>query len=133
MRCIQRRNPVKLQPLGSRRGDGSTVKRAGQIRCSDRARWAVQREFNRRILNTFAARCIEMAGPQHRLLIVNAGVGAERGLQRTAPRRALARHGVGGTRDPFRSHVASAALRSRTKPLATSTKSRTTRENSPSR
>ena len=39
--------------------DGSTVTLAGQIQCRDSARWPVQREFNRRILNEFTARGIE--------------------------------------------------------------------------
>lgn len=61
--------------------DGSTVKLAGQIRCSDGARWRVQREFNRRILNEFSARGIELADPQRRFLIVNTGARPEPRLQ----------------------------------------------------
>ncbi|KIG03758.1 mechanosensitive ion channel domain-containing protein [Caballeronia concitans] len=51
--------------------DGSTVTLAGQIQCRDSARWPVQREFNRRILNEFTARGIEIANPQRNFVIVN--------------------------------------------------------------
>ncbi|MDR5797406.1 mechanosensitive ion channel [Caballeronia sp. LZ008] len=53
--------------------DGSTVTLAGQIQCRDSARWPVQREFNRRILNEFTARGIEIANPQRNFVIVNGG------------------------------------------------------------
>ncbi len=48
--------------------DGSAVTLAGQIQCRDSARWGVQREFNRRILDQFSARGIEIANPQRQLL-----------------------------------------------------------------
>jgi small-conductance mechanosensitive channel len=48
--------------------DGSAVMLAGQIQCRDTARWGVQREFNRRILDQFSARGIEIANPQRHLL-----------------------------------------------------------------
>lgn len=48
--------------------DGSAVTLAGQIQCRDSARWGVQREFNRRILDQFGARGIEIANPQRHLL-----------------------------------------------------------------
>jgi small-conductance mechanosensitive channel len=48
--------------------DGSAVTLAGQIQCRDTARWGVQREFNRRILDQFNARGIEIANPQRHLL-----------------------------------------------------------------
>ncbi|WP_250509999.1 mechanosensitive ion channel domain-containing protein [Caballeronia sp. GACF4] len=51
--------------------DGSTVTLAGQIQCRDSTRWPVQREFNRRILNEFTARGIEIANPQRNFVIVN--------------------------------------------------------------
>ena len=38
-----------LQLWGVDRVDGSTMTLAGQIVCTDGARWAVQREFNRRV------------------------------------------------------------------------------------
>jgi moderate conductance mechanosensitive channel len=50
--------------------DGSTVTLAGQIQCSDSSRWPVQREFNRRILNEFTAKGIEIANPQRNFVIV---------------------------------------------------------------
>jgi moderate conductance mechanosensitive channel len=48
--------------------DGSAVTLAGQIQCRDSARWGVQREFNRRIVDQFSARGIEIANPQRQLL-----------------------------------------------------------------
>jgi small-conductance mechanosensitive channel len=48
--------------------DGSAVTLAGQIQCRDTARWGVQREFNRRILERFRERGIEIANPQRNLL-----------------------------------------------------------------
>jgi small-conductance mechanosensitive channel len=48
--------------------DGSAVTLAGQIQCRDTARWGVQREFNRRILDQFSARGIAIANPQRHLL-----------------------------------------------------------------
>jgi small-conductance mechanosensitive channel len=48
--------------------DGSAVTLAGQIQCRDTARWGVQREFNRRIVDRFRERGIEIANPQRNLL-----------------------------------------------------------------
>lgn len=48
--------------------DGSAITLAGQIQCRDSARWGVQREFNRRILDQFGERGIEIANPQRHLL-----------------------------------------------------------------
>jgi len=48
--------------------DGSAVTLAGQIQCRDTTRWGVQREFNRRILERFSERGIEIANPQRHLL-----------------------------------------------------------------
>ncbi|MFM0643529.1 mechanosensitive ion channel [Paraburkholderia bryophila] len=48
--------------------DGSAVTLAGQIQCRDSARWGVQREFNRRILNRFSELGIAIANPQRHLL-----------------------------------------------------------------
>ncbi|SAL11775.1 MscS mechanosensitive ion channel [Caballeronia terrestris] len=53
--------------------DGSTVTLAGQIQCRDSARWPVQREMNRRILNEFTARGIEIANPQRNFVVVSNG------------------------------------------------------------
>ena len=52
------------------RVDGSTVTLAGQIQCRDSARWGVQREFNRRILDKFTERGIEIANPQRNFVIL---------------------------------------------------------------
>ncbi len=49
--------------------DGASVTLAGQIQCRDSSRWPVQREFNRRIVETFRAKGIEIANPQRSLLI----------------------------------------------------------------
>jgi hypothetical protein len=38
------------------------------MQCRDSARWGVQREFNRRILDQFRERGIEIANPQRNLL-----------------------------------------------------------------
>jgi small-conductance mechanosensitive channel len=48
--------------------DGSAVTLAGQMQCRDTARWGVQREFNRRIVERFRERGIEIANPQRNLL-----------------------------------------------------------------
>jgi small-conductance mechanosensitive channel len=66
--------------------DGSTVTLAGQIQCRDSARWPVQREFNRRILNEFTARGIEIANPQRNFVIVNGGTqeGTQEGVHDAA-------------------------------------------------
>jgi moderate conductance mechanosensitive channel len=57
--------------------DGSTVTLAGQIQCRDSARWGVQREFNRRILDRFTERGIEIANPQRSFVIVKGGEAGE--------------------------------------------------------
>jgi small-conductance mechanosensitive channel len=48
--------------------DGSAITLAGQIQCRDTARWGVQREFNRRIVDQFRERGIAIANPQRHLL-----------------------------------------------------------------
>ncbi|SIT41211.1 Small-conductance mechanosensitive channel [Paraburkholderia ribeironis] len=48
--------------------DGSAVTLAGQMQCRDTARWGVQREFNRRIVDRFSERGIEISNPQRNLL-----------------------------------------------------------------
>ncbi|MFM0143843.1 mechanosensitive ion channel family protein [Paraburkholderia sp. RL18-085-BIA-A] len=48
--------------------DGSAVTLAGQMQCRDTARWGVQREFNRRIVDRFREGGIEIANPQRHLL-----------------------------------------------------------------
>jgi small-conductance mechanosensitive channel len=49
--------------------DGAAVTLAGQIQCRDSSRWPVQREFNRRIFDTFRAKGIEIANPQRSMLV----------------------------------------------------------------
>ncbi|OZI21448.1 hypothetical protein CAL26_19430 [Bordetella genomosp. 9] len=49
--------------------DGSMVTLAGQMRCSDKGRWGVQREINRRILERFRELGIEIANPRASLLL----------------------------------------------------------------
>jgi moderate conductance mechanosensitive channel len=56
--------------------DGAAVTLAGQIQCRDSARWAVQREFIRRILDEFQTRGIEIANPQRSILVQGNGAAA---------------------------------------------------------
>ncbi|MCG5075581.1 mechanosensitive ion channel family protein [Paraburkholderia tagetis] len=49
--------------------DGASVTLVGQIQCNDSARWGVQREFNRRVLERFTERGIELANPQRSFVI----------------------------------------------------------------
>jgi moderate conductance mechanosensitive channel len=49
--------------------DGAMVTLVGQIQCRDTARWPVQREFNRRILDMFRARGIEIANPLRTMVV----------------------------------------------------------------
>lgn len=49
--------------------DGSMVTVAGQIRCIDKGRWGVQREMNKRILQRFRERQIEIANPRTTLIV----------------------------------------------------------------
>ncbi|HEX2603519.1 MAG TPA: mechanosensitive ion channel domain-containing protein [Oxalicibacterium sp.] len=49
--------------------DGSTVTFAGQMRCTDKGRWGVQRELNRRILERFRQLGIQIADPRTMLLL----------------------------------------------------------------
>ncbi|KFG95247.1 mechanosensitive ion channel protein [Burkholderia paludis] len=44
--------------------DGAALALAGQMQCTDSTRWSVQREFNRRIAETFRERGIRIADPQ---------------------------------------------------------------------
>ncbi|ACC74389.1 mechanosensitive ion channel domain-containing protein [Paraburkholderia phymatum] len=56
--------------------DGASVTLAGQMQCRDTARWGVQREFNRRIFDTFRAKGIEIANPQRSLLVSSGAAGS---------------------------------------------------------
>ena len=48
--------------------DGATITIAGQIRSTDKGRWAVQREFNRRVLERFRSHGIALANPKETLV-----------------------------------------------------------------
>ncbi len=68
--------------------DGASVIVAGQIRTIDRGRWAVQREFNRRVLLRFRETGIRLANPRETLLIPAATQDTEAtqaGRQPTSP------------------------------------------------
>lgn len=52
--------------------DGATVTIAGQIRCTDKGRWGVQRDMNRRILERFSALGIRIADPRASVLLTPA-------------------------------------------------------------
>lgn len=49
--------------------DGASVTLVGQIQCTDAARWPVQREFNRRLLERFTALGIALANPQRNFVV----------------------------------------------------------------
>jgi moderate conductance mechanosensitive channel len=49
--------------------DGASVTLVGQIQCRDTSRWPVQREFNRRVLDRFTERGIQLANPQRNFVI----------------------------------------------------------------
>jgi small-conductance mechanosensitive channel len=49
--------------------DGSMVTLLGQLQCRDTARWPIQREFNRRIAETFRERGIVIANPLRNVLV----------------------------------------------------------------
>ena len=49
--------------------DGSMVTLAGQMRCIDKGRWGVQREFNRRIFEHFRELGIQIADPRERFMM----------------------------------------------------------------
>ncbi|MBN3727800.1 mechanosensitive ion channel family protein, partial [Burkholderia sp. Ac-20379] len=56
--------------------DGAAIAMSGQIQCKDSGRWGVQREFNRRIAETFRERGIRIANPQRSVLTREANDGA---------------------------------------------------------
>jgi len=49
--------------------DGSMITLLGQMQCRDTARWPTQREFNRRIAETFRERGIVIANPLRNVLV----------------------------------------------------------------
>ncbi|MDN7440112.1 mechanosensitive ion channel [Burkholderia cepacia] len=48
--------------------DGAALALSGQMQCTDATRWSVQREFNRRIAETFRERGIRIADPQRNVV-----------------------------------------------------------------
>lgn len=54
---------------------------AGQIRCTDKGRWGVQRELNRRILERFRQAGIQVTNPQTRVLLETPPVVPEAGAR----------------------------------------------------
>jgi small-conductance mechanosensitive channel len=73
--------------------DGSAVTLVGQIQCTDSRRWPTQREFNRRILERFAAKGIALANPQQSYVT---RLGGPRGDASAAP----VEEGPGAPRGP---------------------------------
>jgi small-conductance mechanosensitive channel len=73
----QMRNEAAFKPLirsdlelwGVDKVDGSMATIVGQIRCTDSGRWAVQREFNRRMKIRFQEEGIEIASPGQTVLM----------------------------------------------------------------
>jgi len=65
--------------------DGANVTLVGQIQCKDSTRWSVQREFNRRVLDRFAERGIELANPQRNFVIGLPGGGDAAANDAAAP------------------------------------------------
>ncbi|HEY7991878.1 MAG TPA: mechanosensitive ion channel domain-containing protein [Stellaceae bacterium] len=59
----------ELQYWGVDKVDGSSVTLVGQIVCTDGGRWPVQREFNRRVAQRFAAEGIVLAVPTQNLVV----------------------------------------------------------------
>jgi len=53
--------------------DGSMVTLLGQLQCRDSKRWPIQREFNRRIAETFRERGIVIANPLRNVLVPSEG------------------------------------------------------------
>lgn len=53
--------------------DGAALALSGQMQCTDTTRWGVQREFNRRIADTFKARGIRIANPQRSMVAFEDG------------------------------------------------------------
>jgi small-conductance mechanosensitive channel len=56
------------------------------MECLDSARWSVQREFNRRILDQFSARGIQIANPRRTVMVTNeAPASPDTGAASSAP------------------------------------------------
>jgi len=63
-----------LQLWGVDRVDGASATITGQIICTDTGRWAVQREFNRRVKKRFEERGIELFNPTRTMMMPVDGV-----------------------------------------------------------
>jgi moderate conductance mechanosensitive channel len=75
-----------FQLWGVDKVDGSLVTIVGQIVCTDAGRWAVQREFNRRMKLSFEREHVKLAIPQQTLRIAAAaGQAAEQRLPPATP------------------------------------------------
>jgi small-conductance mechanosensitive channel len=75
--ALQMRSEAEFKPLmrsdlelwGVDKVDGTMATLAGQIRCTDAGRWAVQREFNRRMKQRFQEEGIAIATPGQTILM----------------------------------------------------------------
>ncbi len=70
--AFQRGMLSDLQLWGVDKIEGSVVTIAGQIVCTDKARWGVQREFHRRMKKRFEELGIEIANPTQTVLLLPA-------------------------------------------------------------
>ncbi len=68
--AYQRGMLSELQLWGVDKIEGPVMTIAGQIVCTDQARWSVQREFHRRLRNRFAELGIELVNPTQTLLVL---------------------------------------------------------------
>jgi small-conductance mechanosensitive channel len=83
-----------LQLWGVDKVDGASVTIAGQIVCTDAGRWAVQREFNRRMKMRFEDEGVPIYNPARSYLVEPAPMPS-----RPAPQRALDTLPAGGSGD----------------------------------
>ena len=74
-----------LQLWGVEKVDGSAVTIDGQIVCTDAGRWAVQREFNRRMKKRFQELGIEIFNPQRMLVVDGSPAGSSPDSLRGSP------------------------------------------------
>ncbi len=74
-----------LQYWGVDKVDASVVTLVGQIVCTDAGRWAVQREYNRRLKLKFQELGIAIANPTHTIVLEAQGKGEGSGAEATVP------------------------------------------------
>lgn len=79
-----------LELWGVDKIDGAAASLVGQIRCTDSGRWAVQREFNRRVKRAFQEQGVEIAVPGQIVVVQQAPADRE---DSDRSRRATARAG----------------------------------------